>query len=181
MNKNFSSSDTKNYCESLRLFMITCTTRTVIKFDYLMKILAAGQSEANRNNLVLCDKRKPVEFIAAYLKFQSIKKNCGHMKCILKYFCSEAENLKLCCQMQEGEKPVNKDHCVTMPIFIERLWGETWHKNRIEEFGWRRQRKIWIAALKFDAAQNGNSINARYYVVLFCWFFMHLLFCGVEW
>lgn len=75
-----------------------------------MKILAAGQSEANRNNLVLCDKRKPVEFIAAY-----------HMKCILKYFCSEAENLKLCYQMQEGEKPVNKDHCVAMPIFIERL------------------------------------------------------------
>ena len=93
----------------------------MIKFDYLMKILAAGQSEANRNNLVLCDKRKPVELIAAYLKFQSIKKNCGHMRCILKYFCSEAENLKLCCQMQEGEKPVNKDHCVTMPIFIERL------------------------------------------------------------
>ena len=93
----------------------------MIKLDYLMKILAAGQSEANRNNLVLCGKRKPVEFIAAYLKFQSIKKNCGHMKCILKYFCSEAENLKLCYQMQEGEKPVNKDHCVAMPIFIERL------------------------------------------------------------
>ena len=166
MNKNFSSSDTKNYCESLRMFMIWCTTRTVIKFDYLMKILAAGQSEANRNNLVLCDKRKPVEFIAAYLKFQSIKKIA--VTCNSKVFLFRGRKLKALLSDARRRKLVNKDHCVTMPIFIERLWGETWHKNRIEEFGWRRQRKIWIAAPKFDVAQNGNSINARYYVVLFC-------------
>ena len=69
-----------------------------------MKILAAGQSEANRNNLVLCDKRKPVEFIAAYLKFKSIKSHEMHSEVFLfrgrklKALLSDARRRKTCKQ-----------------------------------------------------------------------------------
>ena len=35
------------------------------------------------------------------------------MKCDRRNFHSEAENFQICYQMQTGENPVNKDHCVT--------------------------------------------------------------------
>ena len=41
----------------------------------------------------------------------------GRIKSVLRYFCSETENFKICYQMQAGENPVNKDHCVIMQIF----------------------------------------------------------------
>lgn len=43
------------------------------------------------------------------------------MKCDWRNFHSEAENFQICYQMQTGENPVNKDHCVTMQIFNGQL------------------------------------------------------------
>ena len=64
-----------------------------------------------RTKIILCfsDKSKLVEFITAYCYFQLVKKTCSRIKCVLRYY-SEAENLVICSQMQEGENPVNKDH-----------------------------------------------------------------------
>ena len=42
---------------------------------------------------------------------------------------SEAENKDLLSDVR-GENLVNKDYRVQMQIFVERLWGETWRKNR---------------------------------------------------
>ena len=55
----------------------------------------------------------------------SKKKTCNHIKCVQRYFRSEAENLKVCYQMQVRENSVNEDHHVTVQICIELLRGET--------------------------------------------------------
>ena len=52
---------------------------------------------------------------------QSKKRTCSHIKCVQRYFRSEAENLKVCYQMQVRENSVNEDHHVTVQIFIEQL------------------------------------------------------------
>ena len=79
------------------------------------------------------------------------QKTCSRMKCDWRNFHSEAENFQICYQMQTGENPVNKDHCVTKQILSEHQWGEMWSRKwEIEEFGLCGQRNIWIAASKFD-------------------------------
>lgn len=53
------------------------------------------------------------------------KTNFSHIKCVQRYFRSEAGNLKVCYQMQVRVNSVNEDHHVTVQICIEQLRGET--------------------------------------------------------
>lgn len=46
------------------------------------------------------------------------------------HFCGR-KNLEVCHQMQVGKIFVNKDHHATKPMFIEKLWGKTWHRDVI--------------------------------------------------
>ena len=84
-------------------------------------------------------------------------KNLRSIKCLLLYIVPRQRTSEICYQMQAGENLVNKDHHVLMKIYIERLWGETW----LRKFGLCRQRKIWIAALKFDELCNRKFDRRR--------------------
>ena len=48
----------------------------------------------------------------------SQKKTCSHIKCVQRYFRSEAGNLKVCYRMQVRENSVNEDHHVTVQILL---------------------------------------------------------------
>ena len=78
-------------------------------------------SEEDENNPCFSDKGKLVKFTAAYVYFPSVKKTCGRIKCVLRYFRSEAENLEVWYQVQAGENPVSKNNYVKMQMFIEQL------------------------------------------------------------
>ena len=48
----------------------------------------------------------------------SQKKTCSHIKCVQRYFRSEAGNLKVCYRMQVRENSVNEDHHVMVQILL---------------------------------------------------------------
>ena len=62
-----------------------------------------------------------MKFTAAYVYFQSVKKTCGRIKYVLRYFRSEARGLEVWYQVQAGENPVSKNKYVKMQMFIKQL------------------------------------------------------------
>ena len=79
--------------------------------------------ESENTNLVYFRQKKTcgIHCRVSLISTSHKKKNWGHIKYVLNYFRSDAENSEVCYQMQEGGNPVNKDHCVKMQIFIEQL------------------------------------------------------------
>ena len=74
-------------------------------------------------------------------------------------------------QIKAGENCVNKDHCVTMQIYIEPLWGEK------RKFGLCRRSKIWIPAAKFDEFYK-RKFDKR--GILFCAVFVFYLYVNYS-
>ena len=74
-------------------------------------------------------------------------------------------------QIKAGENCVNKDHCVTMQIYIEPLWGEK------RKFGLCRRSKIWVPAAKFDEFCK-RKFDKR--GILFCAVFVFYLYVNYS-
>ena len=57
--------------------------------------------------------------------------------------------------MQAGENPVNNDHYLTMQIFMEQLWAETWHRNGKLE-------RSWMGTIIVDLSDLSNFALLQY-------------------
>lgn len=73
-------------------------------------------------------------------------------------------------QIQAGENRVNKDHSVTMQIYIELPWGNTWQRIEKEwNFARAGEERSGFQRINLTKSAEGNSINAAYCFVLFSW------------
>ena len=158
MNKNLSSSSTKLILLIALIFFLTDVKQEPCKHWRL------DRWEADENNPVLFWQKK-ICGIYCHISLISIsqkKRTCSYIKCVQRYFRSEAGNLKVCYQIQVRLPRKRRSLCYGANIYWATVRRNVTYYWRVVEFGCAGERAIWIAVSKFCKRQ----FNKRR--ILFC-------------
>lgn len=162
MNKHLSSSGTKLILLIALIFFFLSDVK-----QEPCKHWRLDRWEADENNPVLFWQKK-ICGIYCHISLISIsrkKRTCSHIKCVQRYFRSEAGNLKVCYQIQVRLPCKRRSSCYGVDIYWATVRRNVTYYLKVVEFGCAGERAIWIAVSKFDEFCKRQFNKRR---ILFC-------------